>query len=198
MNPSAVEVLATVLLALAVLHTFCVRQFARWAHRYPEGSVGENLLHFLAETEVVFGVWAAVLFVGIAALQKSVGSAVEYIESLNYTEPKFVLVVMVAETWEWDTQFMSSHFGWRAAFSCVCSTLLVSLYFRTELNGIVPEHQERQYIPVWMTCHVQFSRKLPKSLKTSEVLSPVSYRRDSFPIAYSMAFISASMSSIVL
>ena len=95
MTASPIELLASVLFALAVLHTFCVKRFAHWAHRHPKGSIAENLLHFLAETEVVFGLWAAALFVGIAALKGSVHDAVVYIESLNFTEPKFVLVVMV-------------------------------------------------------------------------------------------------------
>jgi hypothetical protein len=68
-NPTVTEVLATVLFGLAVLHTFCVKRFAHWAHQYPPGSVRENLLHFLAETEVVFGLWAAALFLGIGALK---------------------------------------------------------------------------------------------------------------------------------
>jgi hypothetical protein len=93
MNP--IELLATVLFGLAVLHTFCVKRFARWAHRLPRGSVSENLMHFLAETEVVFGLWAAVLFLGIAALKGSFHDAVRYVEGLNFTEPKFVFVVMV-------------------------------------------------------------------------------------------------------
>ena len=95
MNPSPIELLATVLFGLAVLHTFCVKRFAHWAHRYPPGSVTENFLHFLAETEVVFGLWAAALFLGIAALKGSIHDAVVYIEGLNFTEPKFVLVIMV-------------------------------------------------------------------------------------------------------
>jgi hypothetical protein len=95
MNPSPMEILATVFFALAVLHTFLVKRFAHWAHRFPEGSIGENLLHFLAETEVVFGVWAAALFAGIVVARGSAHAAVEHIESLNFTEPKFVLVVMV-------------------------------------------------------------------------------------------------------
>lgn len=93
--PAPAEILATSLFALAVLHTFSVKRFARWAHRYPKGSVKENLLHFLAETEVVFGLWASALFAGIAALKGSVHEAVHYIEGLNFNEPKFVLVVMV-------------------------------------------------------------------------------------------------------
>lgn len=95
MNPTAAELLATVLFGLAVLHTFCVKRFARWAHQFPDGSVPENLLHFLAETEVVFGLWAATLFLGIAAVEGSFRHAVDYVESLNFTEPKFVFVIMV-------------------------------------------------------------------------------------------------------
>lgn len=95
MTVTPIELLATVLFGLAVLHTFCVKRFAHWAHQFPEGSVTENLLHFLAETEVVFGLWAAALFLGIAALSGSVSAAISYIEGLNFTEPKFVLVVMV-------------------------------------------------------------------------------------------------------
>jgi Na+/H+ antiporter NhaD/arsenite permease-like protein len=95
LNPSSTEILASAFFGLAVLHTFSVKRFAHWAHISPPGSARENLLHFLAETEVVFGLWAAALFLGIAALNRSVHDAVAYIEGLNFTEPKFVLVVMV-------------------------------------------------------------------------------------------------------
>lgn len=92
---TSTELLASILFGLAVLHTFCVKRFAHWAHQYPSGSVRENLLHFLAETEVVFGLWAAALFMGIGVLKGSFHSAVEYIEGLNFTEPKFVFAIMV-------------------------------------------------------------------------------------------------------
>ena len=95
MTVQSIEILATVFFGLAVLHTFCVKRFAHWARQYPPGSVLENLFHFLAETEVVFGLWAAVLFVGIAALKGSLKEAVAYVDGLNFTEPKFVFVIMV-------------------------------------------------------------------------------------------------------
>lgn len=95
MNPTTTEILATALFVVAVLHTFSVTRFARWAHKYPKGSIPENALHFLAETEVVFGLWAAVLFACVALIERSAEKAVRYIESLNFTEAKFVLVVMV-------------------------------------------------------------------------------------------------------
>jgi hypothetical protein len=95
MNPNSMEILASVFFGLAVLHTFCVKRFAHWAHESPRDSVQQHVLHFLAETEVVFGLWAAALFLGIVAVQKSVLAAVHYIDALNFTEPKFVFVVMV-------------------------------------------------------------------------------------------------------
>ena len=95
MNPTFLEILATTFFGLAVLHTFMVKRFAHWAHQHPKGSFKETILHFMAETEVVFGIWAAALFLALAAMQKSVHAAVSYIESLNFTEPKFVFIVMV-------------------------------------------------------------------------------------------------------
>ena len=94
MNPTSTELLATVFFGAAVIHTFCVKCFSHWAQQCPPGSVRENLLHFLAETEVVFGLWATASFLGIVAL-KSLHDAVAYIESLNFNEPKFVFVIMV-------------------------------------------------------------------------------------------------------
>jgi Putative Na+/H+ antiporter len=257
MSPAAIEILATILFSLAVLHTFAVRQFARWAHRYPSGSVAENVLHFLAETEVVLGLWAAALFVGIAALRGSLHDAVIYIEGLNFKEPKFVFVVMVvaatrpivrlaenlitamarllplpegmsfylvaltmgpllgsfitepaamtllaimlkrryfdrdissrlayatlgllfvnvsiggtlthfaappvlmvAAKWEWGTLFMLEHFGWRAAASCLVSTLAVAFTFRRELLAVKTEADKPRPVPVLLTVlHIAF------------------------------------------
>src|SRR6266404_469638 len=92
---TSIELLASVLFGLAVVHTFCVKRFSHWAHQFSPGPLQETLLHFFAETEVVFGLWAAALFLGIAALKASFHDAVVYIESLNFTEPKFVFVIMV-------------------------------------------------------------------------------------------------------
>ena len=251
MNPSNTEILASVLFGLAVLHTFSVKRFAVWAHKCPSGSIQENVLHFLAETEVVFGLWAAALFMGIAVVEGSVHEAVVYVEGLNYTEPKFVLVVMVvaatrpvvklaewfilsasriiplkeglsfylaalilgpllgsfitepaamtllalvlkkryfdrgistklayatlgllfvnvsvggtlthfaappvlmvAAKWNWDTAFMFTNFGWRAAGSCLVSTLVMALIFRKELSALSFEKDTSASVPAWLT-----------------------------------------------
>ena len=257
LNPSPIEILASVFFGLAVLHTFSVKRFAHWAHQYPSGSIQENVLHFLAETEVVFGLWAAALFLGVGAFNGSVHDAVIYIEGLNFTEPKFVLVVMVvaatkpvvrlaesfillasrllplgqsisfylsaltlgpllgsfitepaamtllalvlkrryfdrdispklayatlgllfvnvsiggtlthfaappvlmvAAKWNWDTAFMFTHFGWRAAASCAVSTVAMVLLFRRELTALPFEKDPSPGVPHWLTAmHIVF------------------------------------------
>lgn len=93
MNATPVELLATVLFGLAVIHTFLVKKFEQLAHKYPAGSMQENAFHFLGEVEAVFGMWAAVLVVGMVALNGG-HSAVEYLESINFTEAAFVFVIM--------------------------------------------------------------------------------------------------------
>ncbi len=95
LNPTPIELFATALFGIAVVHTFCVKRFANWSHHFPSNSVSAHFLHFLAETEIIFGLWAAALFAGIAALKGSFHAAVQHVESLNYTEAKFVLVIMV-------------------------------------------------------------------------------------------------------
>lgn len=251
MHPTPTEIAATVLFVLAVLHTFSVKHFAHWAHKFPPGSIPENSLHFLAETEVVFGLWAAVLFLCIAVIEGSADAAAHYIEHLNFTEPKFVLVVMVvaatrpvvalaegflvvtarllplkpglafyisalaigpllgsfitepaamtllaivlkrryfdqgisrrlayatlgllfvnisiggtlthfaappvlmvAQTWGWDSQFMLTHFGWRAVLSTILSTATMALIFRQELAAIEPVPSDSSPVPIWLT-----------------------------------------------
>lgn len=94
-TPTINEAIATACFTLAVMHTFLVGRISKWAHRYPQDSLAENLIHFLSETEVIFGLWAAALFTTIIAVEGSFRGAIAYVDSLNFTEPKFVLVVMV-------------------------------------------------------------------------------------------------------
>ncbi|AKQ53491.1 membrane protein [Bordetella hinzii] len=86
-----IEIVATVLFAVAVLHTFSVPVFARLAHR---NGPHAGVWHLLSEVEAVFGVWAFVLVVVMAAMQGS-ETAVRYMDTRNFTEPLFVFVIMV-------------------------------------------------------------------------------------------------------
>jgi len=103
MNPSTVQLVGTILFALAITHTFLVSKFQHIAHKYPEGSMGENLFHFLGEVEAVFGMWAAIFIAfrsiveGFAVYDDNhvvIGGALQYLEGLNFTEPAFVFVIM--------------------------------------------------------------------------------------------------------
>ncbi|CBW27300.1 putative membrane protein [Halobacteriovorax marinus SJ] len=104
MNPTNVQLVGTILFVCAVLHTFLVSKFEHLAHKYPKGSMGENIFHFLGEVEAVFGMWAAILIGYMSVTQglmvfgedghTVVGGAIKYLEGLNYTEPAFVFVIM--------------------------------------------------------------------------------------------------------
>jgi hypothetical protein len=87
----APEIVATVIFAIAVLHTFSTKFFAHLAHINPRHA---GLWHLLAEVEVVFGFWAFVLIASLFLLSGQ-NAAVHYLEGRNFTEPMFVFVIMV-------------------------------------------------------------------------------------------------------
>ncbi|MDZ4082100.1 MAG: putative Na+/H+ antiporter [Bdellovibrionales bacterium] len=241
--PQIVQYVATGLFAVAILHTFLVKKFAAIAHRYPEGSVGENFFHLLSEIEVVFGFWAGV-FILFLVLLLSPAEAIQYVDTRNFTEPLFVFVIMtvcatkpvldiagrtmgglarlipgnrdmaefivilivgpligslitepaamtvcalmlldkffrrtddmkfkyamigllfvnisiggtltsyaappvlmVAKTWNWDSTFMFTHFGWKAIVACSLSTALVAWRFRKSIFAMTPIKESKE------------------------------------------------------
>ncbi|MBC7715041.1 MAG: putative Na+/H+ antiporter [Rhizobacter sp.] len=93
MTASKLELLSTVLFFIAIIHTFLVSKFEHIADQKPKGSIAHNIWHYLAEVEVVFGIWAMV-FIAIFVIARGADSALFYLDSLNYTEPAFVFVIM--------------------------------------------------------------------------------------------------------
>jgi len=91
MSPSLLEILAAALFALALTHTFSVAFVARLIHRFPRH---EGLLHALAEVEIVFALWAAVLISVFLAVEGA-PAAIAYVDGRNFTEPLFVFAIMV-------------------------------------------------------------------------------------------------------
>ncbi|MEY3951577.1 MAG: hypothetical protein RL320_379 [Pseudomonadota bacterium] len=85
------EVVAAVLFAIAVLHTFSTKYFEKLSHKFPSH---HGLFHLLAEVEAVFGFWSIVLFSWIM-FSEGFGQATGYADSRNYTEPLFVFAIMV-------------------------------------------------------------------------------------------------------
>ena len=103
-----VNAIATAIFLLAVLHTFVANRFRRAAHHVqheydearqqqglpPQPSFRAEMLHFLGEVEVVFGIWVLVL---LAALSMALdwNTAKAYLtERVHFVEPMFVVVVM--------------------------------------------------------------------------------------------------------
>jgi hypothetical protein len=47
-------------------------------------------------------------------------------------------VLMVADTWHWDSWHMLANFGWKAALAVACNALAAAIVFRRELRGLPP------------------------------------------------------------
>ncbi|MFT3870125.1 MAG: putative Na+/H+ antiporter [Nibricoccus sp.] len=71
-------------------------------------------------------------------------------------------VLMVAATWNWNTLFMLTHFGWRAVLGIIVATLLVYIFVRRELVELETRRvnakevektsvQGRRAAPAWVT-----------------------------------------------
>lgn len=270
-SPTTIELMGTILFACAVMHTFMVKKFEEISHKYPQGSIGENLFHFLGEVEAVFGIWAAIFIAGYSMIEgfaimdpedthKAVGGALHYLETRNFIEPAFVFVIMcmagtrpiillteniiksiakviplpkkmgfyvttlivgpllgsfitepaamtvtalvlleyfyssnmskkfmyatigllfvnisiggtlthfaappvlmVATPWKWDTAYMMTHFGYKAAISVVIGTLITAFVFKSELVGELKDkvaHQNEMNPSWWMyVIHIIF------------------------------------------
>ena len=93
LSPSFLEITATSLFFLAILHTFLVSKIEHIADRKIKGSIEANIWHYLAEVEVVFSIWA-LLFLVISFFHSGVAPTLTYVDSLNFTEPAFVFVIM--------------------------------------------------------------------------------------------------------
>lgn len=91
---STFEILSTICFALAIVHTFSVKQFQRMAMKFPSGTVGENFFHLLGEVEVVFGLWAGI-FMTINSVVNGKTDSVDYLNGRSFTEAVFVFVIMV-------------------------------------------------------------------------------------------------------
>jgi hypothetical protein len=108
------SLVATCIFFAAVAHTFLTGRFTRLAHRFEqehrnqiggqeynhvEGkepvSFRATLFHFLGEVEVIFGIWTIPLLLAMVFMHPA-GPAVTsyYIDTRNFTEPIFVIVIM--------------------------------------------------------------------------------------------------------
>ena len=102
------NLVATGIFLLAILHTFAAARFTELAHRLHHRDeararsagrpyvprVTTELLHFLGEVEVVFGLWAVALASALVAA-RGWETAVHYLDgTVVFTEAMFVVVIM--------------------------------------------------------------------------------------------------------
>jgi len=87
----SIELIASVIFAIAVLHTFSTKLFERLAHVRPRHA---GVWHLLGEVEVVFGFWAMAMILAMFVVEGR-GAATAYLDSRNFTEPMFVFAIMV-------------------------------------------------------------------------------------------------------
>lgn len=91
MNFTSIELGASIIFAIAVLHTFCTGYFESLAKKSRQHA---GLWHLLGEVEIVFGFWAAILIIFIS-LNDSLDFAKSFLEKRNFTEPLFVFAIMI-------------------------------------------------------------------------------------------------------
>jgi hypothetical protein len=103
-----VNAVATLIFVLAIVHTFAAARFMAMAHRVQKAhdaravargerrlpSVLAEILHFLGEIEVVFGLWAVVLLIVVTAYKGWETASHYFSGTVDYTEPLFVVVIM--------------------------------------------------------------------------------------------------------
>ncbi len=91
MNFTPTELGASIIFAIAVLHTFCTAYFESLAKNSLRHA---GLWHLLGEVEIVFGFWAAILVIFIS-FYDSLSTAKAFLNKLNFTEPLFVFAIMI-------------------------------------------------------------------------------------------------------
>ncbi len=105
LNYTPFHLIALIIFILAIFHTLCVYKVHAWAKRLEslqkparmgkkrERGFWVQILYFFSEVEIVFALWAIPLFICIAIIYGwTIG--LEYINTRDYTEPLFVVVIL--------------------------------------------------------------------------------------------------------
>ena len=128
---------ATIIFALAIVHTFLAIPINRLAHKAEKEHAEQMLklqanecksadlkntvsfkataLHFLGEVEAIFGIWAVVLLAAMFYFYGLTG-VTSYIDGVNFTEPLFVVIIMAFASTRPIIQFAEACLGFFARF----------------------------------------------------------------------------------
>jgi len=102
------NLVAVIIFALAITHTLLAHQIMHFAHQLEKKwdrthplekgksrySFWIEVLHFLGEVEIIFAIWVIPLLVSISIFW-GWKESVDYLNTLNYREALFVIVIMV-------------------------------------------------------------------------------------------------------
>jgi hypothetical protein len=84
--------------------------------------------------------WLKYAALGVLFVNVSIGGTLT-----SYAAPP---VLMVAATWGWDTAFMASTFGWKAALAVVINATVVIFLLRSYLSAADPDAKKSDAVPV--------------------------------------------------
>ncbi|MEC7838728.1 MAG: putative Na+/H+ antiporter [Chlamydiota bacterium] len=97
------NLLSFIIFVLAIFHTLFAHKFTDLSHKLRQRNIENNketvddfaveILNFLGEVEVIFGIWVIPLCIAMS-FYYDWSTAIHYLNSLDYKEPLFVVVVM--------------------------------------------------------------------------------------------------------
>lgn len=97
------NLIALIIFFCAIVHTFMSHKFAELSHRLIDRNAkitgirketfGSEILHFMSEVEVIFGIWVIPLLLAMS-MYYDWSTAIYYLNGRDYTEPVFVIVIM--------------------------------------------------------------------------------------------------------
>ncbi|MDR1367793.1 MAG: putative Na+/H+ antiporter [Candidatus Accumulibacter sp.] len=157
------QILAVIIFALAIAHTFSANLFERLAHAHPRHA---GIWHLLSEVEVVFGFWAMVLIV-LTLILRGERQAVSYLESCNFTEPLFVFAIMVIAGTRPILAFAETSVRYLARFLPMRSGMAMYflVLFAIPLLGSFITEPAAMTLAALMLRETLFSRKISDRLK---------------------------------
>jgi hypothetical protein len=100
MTPSTFNIIATIIFACAICHTFFSHRLYLIAKSYEMKRLSYaqkfaiEILRFLSEVEVIFGIWVVPLL-AIMAFMLDWQSVLQYLNTLSFTQPLFVSCLLV-------------------------------------------------------------------------------------------------------
>ncbi len=105
MEPTSIQIAATAIFIIAIIHTFSTSFFEKIARK---STHHKNLYHLLGEVEVVFGFWSLILMMLMALMANDYQAPIQYLEGRNFNDCLFLFAIMVVSASKPILSFASS------------------------------------------------------------------------------------------